>query len=143
MKPCSKVSEQLWSVEPNKKRAWGTRGFSVAATEILRTGDQYSYERRFQQIIGNSPVPALQVDPDAPFPRPGEGGGRQDRVGCEGSAGLAFRIRGHRWRRGPAMDRPGRVCLPERRLLVLFERSPDTERRSEERRVGEECRGRW
>jgi transcriptional regulator with GAF, ATPase, and Fis domain len=28
----------------------------VAATEILRTSDQYSYERRFQQIIGNSPV---------------------------------------------------------------------------------------
>jgi transcriptional regulator with GAF, ATPase, and Fis domain len=28
----------------------------VAATEILRTGDQYSYERRFQQIIGNSPA---------------------------------------------------------------------------------------
>jgi transcriptional regulator with GAF, ATPase, and Fis domain len=26
----------------------------VAATEILRTSDQYSYERRFQQIIGNS-----------------------------------------------------------------------------------------
>jgi formate hydrogenlyase transcriptional activator len=56
MKPCSKVSEQLWSVEPNKKRAWGTRGFSVAATEILRTSDQYRYERRFQQIIGNSPA---------------------------------------------------------------------------------------
>jgi len=56
MKPCSKVSEQLWRVEPNKKRAWGTRGFSVAATEILRTSDQYSYERRFQQIIGNSPA---------------------------------------------------------------------------------------
>ncbi len=56
MKPCSKVSEQLWSVEPNKKRAWGTRGFSVAATEILRTTDQYSYERRFEQIIGNSPA---------------------------------------------------------------------------------------
>jgi formate hydrogenlyase transcriptional activator len=28
----------------------------VAATEILRTSDQYSYERRFQQIIGNSPA---------------------------------------------------------------------------------------
>jgi transcriptional regulator with GAF, ATPase, and Fis domain len=60
MKPCSKVSEQLWRVnryvEPDKKRAWGTRGFSVAATEILRTSDQYSYERRFQQIIGNSPA---------------------------------------------------------------------------------------
>ena len=56
MKPCSKVSEQLWSVEPKKERAWGTRGFSVAATEILPTSDQYSYERRFQQIIGNSPA---------------------------------------------------------------------------------------
>jgi transcriptional regulator with GAF, ATPase, and Fis domain len=56
MKPCLKVSEQLWSVEPNKKRAWGTRGFSVAATEILHTTDQYSYERRFEQIIGNSPA---------------------------------------------------------------------------------------
>jgi formate hydrogenlyase transcriptional activator len=32
---------------------WGS---SVAATEILRTSDQYSYERRFQQIIGNSPA---------------------------------------------------------------------------------------
>jgi transcriptional regulator with GAF, ATPase, and Fis domain len=28
----------------------------VAATEILRTHDQYSYERRFEQIIGNSPA---------------------------------------------------------------------------------------
>jgi formate hydrogenlyase transcriptional activator len=50
------VSERLWRVEPNKKRAWGTRGSSVAATEILRTSDQYSYERRFEQIIGNSPA---------------------------------------------------------------------------------------
>ena len=56
MKPCSKVSGQLWSVEPNKNRAWGTRGFSVAAIEILRASDQYSYERRFEQIIGNSPA---------------------------------------------------------------------------------------
>ena len=56
MKPCSRVSEQLWSAEPDKKRAWGTRGFAVAGTEILRTSDQYSYERRFQQIIGNSPA---------------------------------------------------------------------------------------
>jgi formate hydrogenlyase transcriptional activator len=56
MKPCSRVSEQLWSVEPDKKRARSTRGFSVAATGILRTGDQDSYERRFQQVIGNSPA---------------------------------------------------------------------------------------
>src|SRR5208282_5588834 len=32
------------------------QGGSVAATEILRTTDQYSYERRFEQIIGNSPA---------------------------------------------------------------------------------------
>lgn len=28
----------------------------MAAIEILRTSDQYSYERRFEQIIGNSPA---------------------------------------------------------------------------------------
>jgi formate hydrogenlyase transcriptional activator len=56
MKPCSRVSEQLWSVEPDKKRARSIRGFSVAATGTLRTGDQDSYERRFQQVIGNSPA---------------------------------------------------------------------------------------
>jgi formate hydrogenlyase transcriptional activator len=56
MKPCSRVSEQLWRVEPNKKRARSTRGFSVAATGILRTSDQDSYERRFEQVIGNSPA---------------------------------------------------------------------------------------
>src|SRR5260221_6953562 len=59
MKHCSRVSEQLWRVEPNKKRVRGTRGFSVAAIGILRTGDQDSYERRFEQVIGNSP--ALEV----------------------------------------------------------------------------------
>src|SRR6202451_235716 len=56
MKPCSRVSERLWRVEPDKKRACGTRGFSVAATEILRTSDRDSYDRRFQQVIGNSPA---------------------------------------------------------------------------------------
>ncbi len=28
----------------------------MGATEILRTGDQVSYERRFEQVIGNSPA---------------------------------------------------------------------------------------
>src|SRR5271169_4220260 len=62
MRFCSRVFEQLWrvapnwGVEPNKKRARGTRGFSVAATEILRTSDRDSYDRRFQQVIGNSPA---------------------------------------------------------------------------------------
>src|SRR3981081_491662 len=36
-----------------------TRGFSVTTTGILRTSDQDSYARRFEQIIGNSP--ALEV----------------------------------------------------------------------------------
>ena len=48
--------EPNWGVEPNKKRARSTRGFSVAATEILRSSDQDSYARRFEQIIGNSPA---------------------------------------------------------------------------------------
>src|ERR1019366_6795839 len=56
MKPCSRVFEQLWSVEPNKKCARSTRGFSVAAIGTWRTGDQDSYDRRFQQVIGNSPA---------------------------------------------------------------------------------------
>src|ERR1017187_9312734 len=56
MKTCSRVFEQLWSVEPNKKCARSTRGFSVAAIGTWRTGDQDSYDRRFQQVIGNSPA---------------------------------------------------------------------------------------
>jgi formate hydrogenlyase transcriptional activator len=48
--------EPNWGVEPNKKLARSTRGFSVAATEILRSSDQDSYARRFEQIIGNSPA---------------------------------------------------------------------------------------
>jgi len=28
----------------------------VGATEILGTGDRVSYERRFEQVIGNSPL---------------------------------------------------------------------------------------
>src|ERR1035441_918309 len=48
---------------------------------------------RLRALGFGQPVPALQVDPDAPSSRPGEGGGQQGRVGCEGSAGLALRIR--------------------------------------------------
>jgi formate hydrogenlyase transcriptional activator len=54
MKPCSRVSEQLWSVEPDNRRVRSRRGFSVAAIGILKTGDQDSYDRRFEQIIGHS-----------------------------------------------------------------------------------------
>jgi len=54
MKPCSRVFERLWRVEPDQKRTRGTRGVLVAAIAILRNGDQVSYERRFEQIIGNS-----------------------------------------------------------------------------------------
>src|ERR1700720_3866419 len=56
MKPCSRVSEQLWRVEPNRKRARSTRGSSVATTGILRTSDHVSYQRKFEQLIGDSPA---------------------------------------------------------------------------------------
>jgi formate hydrogenlyase transcriptional activator len=54
MKPCSRVSERLWGVEPDNRRVRSRRGFSVAAIGILKTGDQDSYDRRFEQIIGHS-----------------------------------------------------------------------------------------
>src|ERR1700674_5056548 len=54
MKPCSRVFERLWRVEPDQKRTRGTRGVLVAAIAILRNGDQASYGRRFEQVIGNS-----------------------------------------------------------------------------------------
>src|SRR5258707_963756 len=69
MKPCSRAFEQLWSFEPDTNRACSTRGFSVAATVTFRTGDQDSYDRRFEQVIGNSPALEAvleQVDRVAP-----------------------------------------------------------------------------
>src|SRR6202051_982800 len=56
MKPCSGVFEQLWRVKPDSDVHTRARRSSVATTEILRSSDQDSYARRFQQIIGSSPA---------------------------------------------------------------------------------------
>jgi transcriptional regulator with GAF, ATPase, and Fis domain len=57
MKPCSEVFEQLWRAEPNKTNVQTrARRFSVAAFERFVSTSQVSYDRRFEQIIGNSPA---------------------------------------------------------------------------------------
>jgi transcriptional regulator with GAF, ATPase, and Fis domain len=56
MKPCSAAFGQLWRVEPDKQVLNRARRFSVAAFAKFESGDQVSYERRFEQIIGNSSV---------------------------------------------------------------------------------------
>src|SRR5256885_6343620 len=56
MKSCSRMFEPLWTVEPLNQCARVPRRSSVGAIEILGTGDQVAYERRFEQVIGNSPA---------------------------------------------------------------------------------------
>src|SRR6202521_183722 len=56
MKSCSRVFERLWRVEPDNERAHVARRFSVGAFQKFGTSDQVSYERRFEQVIGNSPA---------------------------------------------------------------------------------------
>src|SRR5207302_2411798 len=50
---CSKAFERLWRIEPDNEsvRAWR---FSVGAFQRFGSGEQGSYERRFEQVIGNS-----------------------------------------------------------------------------------------
>src|ERR1700731_1978564 len=52
---CSRAFERLWRIEPNNHQARARR-FSVGAFERFGSGDQVSYERRFEQVIGNSPA---------------------------------------------------------------------------------------
>src|SRR5260370_36850915 len=54
MKRCSRLFERLWRVEPDKEHAPGTRRLTVGALENIVCCDQVSYERRFEQLIGNS-----------------------------------------------------------------------------------------
>jgi formate hydrogenlyase transcriptional activator len=49
------VFEQLWKIDPNQQRA-SARRFFMGAFQRFGSGDQSSYERRFEQIIGNSPA---------------------------------------------------------------------------------------
>jgi len=52
---CSKAFERLWRIEPDNEsvRAWR---FSVGAFQRFGSGEQASYERRFEQVIGSSPA---------------------------------------------------------------------------------------
>jgi transcriptional regulator with GAF, ATPase, and Fis domain len=50
------VFGQLWRVEPEKKLQARARRSSVGAFERFGSGEQVSYERRFEQVIGNSPA---------------------------------------------------------------------------------------
>src|SRR6266571_3856710 len=56
MKPCSRVFERLWRVDPNKEVCTRAQEVSVGAFERLASGDRAPCERRFEQIIGNSPA---------------------------------------------------------------------------------------
>jgi len=47
--------ERLWRIEPDKERVRARR-FSVGAIQRFASGDQPPYERRFEQVIGNSPA---------------------------------------------------------------------------------------
>src|ERR1700726_3860059 len=55
MGDCSRAFERLWRIEPNNHQARARR-FSVGAFQRSGSGDQVSYERRFEQVIGNSPA---------------------------------------------------------------------------------------
>src|SRR6202045_1300382 len=58
---CSRAFERLWRIEPNNHQARARR-FSVGAFQRSGSGDQVSYERRFEQVIGNSPALELVLD---------------------------------------------------------------------------------
>src|SRR5882762_1625579 len=55
MRSCSRAFERLWRIEPDKERVRARR-FSVGAIQRFASGDQPPYERRFEQVIGNSPA---------------------------------------------------------------------------------------
>src|SRR2546430_2170871 len=54
MKSCSRMFEPLWTVEPLNQCARVPRRSSVGAFQRVESGEQLSYERRFEQVIGNS-----------------------------------------------------------------------------------------
>src|SRR5881397_1486410 len=56
MKSCSRMFEPLWTVEPLNQCARVPRRSSVGAFQTVESGEQLSYERRFEQVIGNSPA---------------------------------------------------------------------------------------
>src|ERR1700693_4301205 len=55
MRSFSRAFERLWRIASDKERVRARR-FSVGAFQKIGTGDQVSYERRFEQVIGSSPA---------------------------------------------------------------------------------------
>src|SRR5258708_8527587 len=55
MRPCSKVFERPWRISPIRS-VQARQEASVGAFVKFGSGDQVSYERRFEQVIGNSPA---------------------------------------------------------------------------------------
>src|SRR5580693_434580 len=55
MRSCLKAYERLWRIEP-KRLGPRARRFSVGAFERFGSGEQASNERKFEQVIGNSPA---------------------------------------------------------------------------------------
>src|ERR1700691_5596384 len=60
-KPCSQVFGRPWKVTPDKHRVRGTKGDFVAGIQLSPPIDQAAYERRFEQVIGNSPALARAI----------------------------------------------------------------------------------
>src|ERR1700676_2039677 len=55
MRSCSRAFERLWRIEPDKQHGRARR-VCVGAFQKFGSGDQASYERKFEQLIGNSPA---------------------------------------------------------------------------------------
>src|SRR6201984_805401 len=55
MGSCSRAFERLWRIEPDNERVRARR-CSVGAIQGFGSADRSSYERRFEQVIGNSPA---------------------------------------------------------------------------------------
>src|SRR6266478_1968910 len=55
MRSCSRAFERLWKIESDNECVRARR-FSVGAFQRFGSGDQASYERRFEQVIGTSPA---------------------------------------------------------------------------------------
>src|SRR4051812_28069114 len=56
MKSCSRTFEPPWRVQLLNQRACVPRRFSVGALQQFESGNQEYKERRFEQVIGNSPA---------------------------------------------------------------------------------------
>src|SRR5579863_2152453 len=62
MRPCSRLFERLRRIEPEKEACARTRRSSVGTFGKFDSGDRVVSERRFEQLIGNSPALELVLE---------------------------------------------------------------------------------